>query len=198
MFKKKITEFYLHKKKILFLVYTERQWHSGTVAVFNCRTYSKVFSAGDFKLECFESPIDGVSRCTCIAGRQFHCLSSLPLHDWNLSNPLLQFSTSYPKNVAPHNNQLSCHLLSLFSGDYTIVLVPMTHTRQRVCTWFEYHPPAQRGSEFFTVYTDQSTVSREVTTCYLMVKCRRFGWTCYLHIYGSTTSQIDRAVPSAT
>lgn len=33
---------------------------------------------------------------------------------------------------------------------------------------------------------------------YLVVKCRRFGWMCYLHIYGSTIWQIDRAGVCAT
>jgi len=53
----------------------------------------------------------------------------------------------------------------------------MTHTHiwQRVCIWFEYHLHAQWGSEFFPIYTDQVTVFRDVTTCYLVVKCRRFG-----------------------
>jgi hypothetical protein len=75
---------------------------------------------------------------------------------------------------------------------------PMALTWQRVCTCFGFHSPAQWGRELFTVCTDQATVFREVKHRYLVTKCRRFGWTCYLLIYGSITPQMDRAGPSAT
>jgi hypothetical protein len=46
-------------------------------------------------------------------------------------------------------------------------------------------------------HTEQATVSCEVTPCSLVVGCRPFGWTCYLHICSSAIADMETTYRSA-